>query len=554
MRKKNHIKVQIGKLGQSFPPGVSLEEVLAALPANDVPIVAAYVNGHLQELDYRLIADSKIRWSGSHPAAGRVRIYRRSQRLLLLAAHENLFPRRYLHIRHSLENGTYWESDGEGPFSETMRKELEEEMERLIREETPIRRLSVFIEDAKRFYRQRQDLERETLLSAGSRTQIPFCGISHTLEVFHGLMVSNCRFLPCFELEPFDAGFILRAPSCQSPKAVPRYVPAEKIGALFNDSDRWAEVQGVSSIAQLNAVIRRGGIQDLIELGEGLQSQTIYRICDSVLADIKNIRLVLIAGPSSSGKTTFSHRLSTQFRVNGIEPLTIAMDDYFVDRENNVRDAWGNYDFEAVEALDLPLFGHHLQALIAGETVATPIYDFHAGKRMNRTRPMQMEKDQILIIEGIHGLNPQVTPGVDHKNKRHLYISALTQLSIDHYNPISSSDNRLLRRMTRDMQFRGTSPVETITRWASVQRGEERNIFPFQENADFFFNSALLYELAALKPIIMPRLLEIKTEQPVYNTARRLLDVLDYILPIETELVPSNSLLREFLGGSVFAE
>ncbi len=553
MHKKKQVKVQIGKGTHQFPPGISLEEVLSNLPKNDIPVVAAYVNGHLQELNYRLIADSKIEWIDLTEQLG-VRIYRRSQRLLLLAAHENLFPERRLRIRHTLENGTYWESQGEIPFSAEMRDQLELEMQKLIREETPIHRLWAFVEDAKRFYRQRNDKEHEVLLSTGSRTKIPFCEIAQSLEVFHGLKVPNCRYLPCFELEPFDVGFILRAPSCYSPKQVPKYVPVEKIGLLFNRSDRWAEVQGVNTIAQLNRVIQAGKIQDLIELGEGLQSQSIYRICHDILEDINNIRLVLIAGPSSSGKTTFSHRLSIQFRINGIEPLTIAMDDYFVDREKNVRDAWGNYDFESIEAVDLPLFGSHLKALIAGETVETPIYDFHAGRRMERTRPMRMRKDQILIIEGIHGLNPNITPGIDKKNKRHIYISTLTQLNIDDFNPISSSDSRLIRRMTRDMQFRGTSPVETIIRWASVQRGEERNIFPYQENADFFFNSSLLYELAALKPIIMPRLLEVNTEQPVYYTARWLVDFLDYILPIPTELVPSNSLLREFLGGSIFTE
>ncbi len=553
MNKKKQIKVQIGRTSHHFSPGVSLEEVIDSLPKSDIPVVAAYVNEHLQELNYRLIADSKIKWVDLTQQLG-VRIYRRSQRLLLLAAHQNLFSQRQLRIRHSLENGTYWESRGEVPFSAEMREELEREMERLIREEIPIRRLWTFVEDAKRFYRQRNDLEHVALLSAGSRTKIPFCEIDQSLETFHGLKVPNCRYLTCFELEPFDVGFILRAPSCYSPKEVPVYVPVEKIGLLFNRSDRWAEVQGVNTIAQLNQAIQGGKIRDLIELGEGLQSQSIFRICNEVLADIGNIRLILIAGPSSSGKTTFSHRLSTQFRVNGIEPLTIAMDDYFVDREKNVRDAWGNYDFEAIDAVDLPLWGKHLQALVAGDAVETPVYDFHAGKRSARTRPMRMKKDQILIIEGIHGLNPKITPGVDKKNKRHIYISALTQLNIDEYNPISSSDNRLLRRMTRDMQFRGTSPVETITRWASVQRGEEKNIFPYQENADFFFNSSLLYELAALKPLIMPHLEKVDTEQPVYHTARWLLDFLDYILPIPAEYVPNNSLLREFIGGSIFSE
>lgn len=553
MQKKNHIKVQIGKLSQLFPPGVSLEQVLDSMPKSEFPVVAAYVNGHLQELHYRLVANSKVKWVDTTQQLG-VRIYRRSQRLLLLAAHDNLFPERELSIHHSLENGTYWESNGEEPFSDAMREALEQEMTKLIEGETPIQRFWAFVEDAKRFYRQRKDSDHEELLSTGSRTKIPFCEISHSLEVYHGLMVPNCRFLPCFALEPFDQGFILRAPNCASPKEVPAYVSVEKIGHLFNNSDRWAEIQGVSTISQLNKVIETGKIRDLIELGEGFHSQSIYKICDEILADIGNIRLILIAGPSSSGKTTFSHRLSTQFRINGIEPLTIAMDNYFVDREKNVRDAWGNYDFESIEALDLDLFGQHLKALIRGETVDTPVYDFHAGKRLARTKPMRMYKDQILIIEGIHGLNPDITPGIAKKNKRHIYISALTQLKIDSYNPISSSDNRLLRRMTRDMQFRGTSPVETITRWASVQRGEEKNIFPYQENADFFFNSSLIYEFAALKPLILPHLEQVETALPVYYNARWLVDFLDYILPIPADYVPNNSLLREFIGGSIFTE
>ncbi|MEE0776945.1 MAG: nucleoside kinase, partial [Bacillota bacterium] len=274
----------------------------------------------------------------------------------------------------------------------------------------------------------------------------------------------------------------------------------------------------------------------------------------AIIDDIANTRLVLIAGPSSSGKTTFSHRLSVFFRIHGIEPVTIAMDDYFVDRDNTPRNDKGELDFEDLNALDLERFDSDLRRLIDGDVVETPIFDFHHGVRSENTRRMQMNDNQILIIEGIHGLNEQIAQGVAKVNKKRIYISALTQLNIDRYNPISSTDNRLIRRMTRDMQFRNTSPEETIQRWESVRIGEEKNIFPYQENADFFFNTALIYELAVLKPLIEPELKKITTASRSYNEAQHILSILEYFKPIDASMVAPGSLLKEFIGGSSFAE
>lgn len=551
MRNSKIIQITIQNHQYDFHYGITLEEILLTLPPKTYPVVAAYVNGYLQELSYMLIADSEIRWIDISENIG-MRIYRQSQRLLLLSAHNNVLPHRQLHIKHSLENGTFCQSRGENPLTEKELSLLEDEMHRLIRSETPIRKVTIFSEDAKAYYHQRCEHQEAELLEASGKSTVDFYEIDKTVEAFQGNLVSNCRFISQFDLAAFEDGFILRAPNLKEPMAP--FSGKSNIGSLMNQCDRLVESLEISRVSELNRAIDQGKVGQIIEMAEMMQTQQLFHIGQTIIDDVANTRLVLIAGPSSSGKTTFSHRLSVFFRINGVEPVTIAMDDYFVDRGYTPVDENGNYDFESINALDLERFDNDLYHLINGEAVETPIFDFHEGVRSKETRRMQMNDQQILIIEGIHGLNERIAQSVPKANKRRIYISALTQINIDRYNPISSTDNRLIRRMTRDMQFRSTSPAETIERWESVRTGEEKNIFPYQENADFFFNTALIYELAVLKPLIEPELKKITTSNRSYNEARRILSILEYFKPIDASMVAPGSLLKEFIGGSPFAE
>ncbi|MDO4541406.1 MAG: hypothetical protein Q4C00_01065 [Bacillota bacterium] len=566
MKKENIIKVAIGQNTYSFNYGITLEEILNHLRNDtkeatkaqdgerpDIPIVAAYVNGYLQGLDYTLIASCQIRWVNITSQIG-LRIYRHSQRLLLLAAHNTVLPNRQLYIRHSLGSGTFCQSKGETPLSAQELEALKKEMQRLIDNETPITNIPIFSEDAIYFYRQRHEDERADLLEASSKRTMFFHELDTTVEALVGTLATNCRQLPYFDLTFFENGFVLLGPTSDSPSETEKFDGNSRIGSLFNSYDNWTDALTINTISDLNNHIAEGRIRHIVELAETAQLQSICEIVKDIIANIDNNRLILIAGPSSSGKTTLSHRLSVFFQINGIEPVTIAMDDYFVDRKYTPIDDDGELDFENINAIDLELFDDHLAKITRGETIEAPIFDFHLGRRSDKTRTLKMRSNQILIVEGIHCLNERIAGSVPDKNKKRIYISALTQLNIDRFNPISSTDNRLIRRMTRDMQFRNTTPGETMQRWESGQKGESVNIFPFQENADYFINTALIYELAVLKPFIVPKLEQVTTKDKYYHETKRLLGILDFIKPADPTVVPPASLLREFIGGSPFFE
>ncbi len=573
MRKENIIRVTIDNVEHNFHYGITLEEILNSLNQEEVktqssanpwqtkinpvrqgiPIVAAYVNGYLQGLDYTLIASCEIRWVDITSQIG-IRIYRHTQRLLLLAAHNNVLPQRELYIRHSLGSGTFCQSRGDKPLTEQDLAKLKNEMERLINNETPIVKIPIFSEDAIYFYRQRGEDSRADLLEASSQRTMFFHELDTTVEAFAGTMGSNCRQIPYFDLCFFEDGFVLLAPTTDAPTKTEAFNGNSRIGVLFNHYDNWTENLKIDRIRELNRSIENGKIRHIVEMAESMQLQSIFEVVKDIIAEIDQNRLILIAGPSSSGKTTLSHRLSIFFQINGIEPLTIALDDYFVDRQYTPIDDDGELDFENINAIDLELFDANLAKLTRGETVEAPIFDFQLGRRSDKTRTLKMNPKQILIVEGIHCLNKRIAESVPDRNKKRIYISALTQLNIDRYNPISSTDNRLIRRMTRDMQFRNTTPSETMKRWESVQKGENLNIFPYQENADYFINTALIYELAVLKPFIMPQLEQVTTKDKYYHETKRIMGILDFIKSVDASVVPPSSLLREFVGGSPFIE
>lgn len=553
MKKESTVNITIEGKVYVFPYGIQLEKVLASFGKQDIPIVGALINGYVRALYYTIIIDCTLSWIDLTSNLGRT-IYRNSQRLMLLSAHNNMFPERTLYIKHSLGDGTYCESRGATKFNKAMLATLKAEINRLIREKVPIDRRSIYAEDAKALYQKRGDCSQSELLSASSRDNFGFYEVDKTVEAFHGAVVSNCANVPIFDLTSFDQGFILRAPTVNAPNRIEPKLSIQHIGTLFNRFDRWTESLKVSTIGELNHAIRHGYSARVIEMAEMMQTQNIFEIGQEIIDDIENIRVILIAGPSSSGKTTFSHKLGVFLRINGIQPVTLGMDDYFVDRGKTPMDEDGNYDFESINCIDLQRFDRDIDALINGKTIETPIFDFVKGRRKREGRTMKMKKNQLLVIEGIHCLNERIAASIPSVNIRRIFMSALTQLNIDRYNPISSTDNRLIRRITRDKATRNTSPAETIMRWESVQRGENTNIYPFQENADFFCNTSLIYEMAVLKPFIEPELRKITTDQKAYNEAKRLLSILDFMLPIDASLVPPGSLLREFIGGSTFAE
>lgn len=553
MNKTNTITITIDGKEYIFPYGSRLENILSSFGPQKIPVVGALVNGYVRGLYYTIIIDCTISWIDLTTNLGRS-IYRNGQRLMLLAAHNNIFPERELFIKHTLGDGTYCESRGKADFDATMMAQLKAEITRLIQEGIPIKHRSIFSEDAKALYHHREAYVQEELLMASSKDKFNFYEIDNTVEGFHGTVVTSCAQMPIFDLTAFDRGFIMRAPTADYPDQIPPTLPIQRIGTLFLRFDHWAESLKINSVGELNSAIRHGNVSQLIEMAETMQMQNIFEIGQQIIQDIENIRVLLIAGPSSSGKTTFSHKLSIFFKINGIEPVTLATDDYFVGRDQTPVDENGNYDFESIRCVDLERLDQDIESLIQGKVTETPIFDFIKGERKKETRRMVMNKNQILVIEGIHCLNELIAANIPKKNKRRLYMSVLTQLNLDRYNPISSTDNRLIRRITRDKATRNTSPAETIMRWESVQRGENINIYPYQENADFFCNTSLIYEMAVLKPFIEPELLKIATDQKAYNEARRLLTILDFMRPIDASLVPPNSLLREFIGGSAFAE
>ncbi|MDD2496940.1 MAG: nucleoside kinase [Desulfitobacteriaceae bacterium] len=544
------IQVKIDADIHQIPRGTTLQEVLEKLSENVIPTAAALVNGELQELTYPLYADSIVQWLDLTTDAG-LRIYKRSINFVLLAAVSNLFPHHQLKIEHSLAKGTYCELRGEPTLSPMDIARIQEEMQSLVALNLPITRREVSRDDAQKYFLSCHRPGKAQLISykPGDTVYLYTCG--PVTDYFFGPMAPNTGCLKYFELRPFDKGFILIVPDKDNPTGFSPYREPKKLAAVFSESERRGELVGVDKLAQLNELIQSGQESDIIQIAETLHERNLHKISNDICVN-RDIRLVLIAGPSSSGKTTFAQRLSIQFRVNGIKPVAISLDNYFVDREINPRDENGEYDFEHINALDLELFNTHLEELIAGKEVTIPLYDFKTGSRIPNGDRVKLGPDQILIVEGIHGLNEMLTASISQKNKRKIYVSALTQLSIDDYNPIPSSDTRLIRRMARDLQFRGTSVQDTLKRWISVRRGEEKNIFPYQEDADYIFNSALAYELAVLKGLVEPELEKLPSWVPEYVEAKRLLYFLEYIIPISPENVPLNSILREFCGGSCF--
>ena len=531
--------------------GTPLKEFVAAIVRpEDPPTVAALVDGELRELSYCITKDVDVHLLTNATGDGK-RIYQRSLTLLMLAAVRELFPQVRITVDHSITmTGLLCEVHGREPFTSQQVEQIEARMKEIVDQDVPIVKNQVPLDKAISMFQARGREDKVRLLKYRAKDYVVIYSLGQEADYFYGYMVPSTGYLRYFDLIPHPAGFILRAPRRASPTELPQKRDASNLDMVFRQYGQWLQRLNIGDVAALNEAVETGRIREGILVSEALHEQQVVDIAAKIAVRSPQVRLVLIAGPSSSGKTTFSKRLAVQLMARGLRPVPIEMDNYFVDRDNTPRDEKGDYDFEHLHALDLDLFRRDMLALMEGRPVHMPHYNFMTGAR-EPGRMLQIGDHHIIIAEGIHGMNPELINGIPADRIYRIYISALTQLNIDHHNRIPTTDTRLLRRIVRDAKHRGYSAQETIDRWESVRRGEDRWIFPYQGNADDMFNSALVYELAVLKPFVEPLLLRIEPDTLAYVESKRLLAFLQWFLPCPTDFMPDNSILREFVGGSI---
>jgi uridine kinase len=535
------------------PLGTTVEKFIK-VGAPDVKgrVVAALINGKLRELSQPLDSDADLIPVTTADSDG-TRIYRRSLTFLMVAAAAEVFPGRTITVHHSMPFGGYYcERDDEQKLSDQELALLENRMRALVEEDLPIYKVRVPLDEALQLFRTQGDQEKADLFARRRKDYLTLYECNGVRDYFHGHMVPRTCYLDKFDLRHYKDGFIMQFPRRHWPGVLQPFEDEPRLARVFREYQEWLDIMDVSGVTALNKAIGEGRASDIILIAEVLHRRQLSHIATDILRR-REIKIVLISGPTSAGKTSFSKRLSIQLLSNGIFPLTIGMDNYFVNREDTPRDEKGDYDYEALEALDLTLFHDQLQMLLNGETIVQPRYNFHTGRREWGSR-LTMGKDQVIIIEGIHGLNPRLITDIPTQSVYRIFISALTQLNLDKHNRVPTTDTRLLRRIVRDAAHRGYTAADTIRRWPSVRRGEKRHIFPHQNNADIFFNSALVYELSVLKKLAHPLLLQVNPGSPERVEANRLMAFLqwfDPISPSDLSVIAGDSILREFIGGSV---
>ncbi len=534
--------------------GSEIVQFLRVLPEWDnPPIVGAIINGELKELTYPISIDSRVKPISMSDTDG-ARIYRRSLTFLLEAAFEELYGDYLLTIDHSVSSGGFFcQVIKDGKFTEVDLTRLDSRMRKLVDEDIAFEREQVPLTEAIQYFKDHGNEDKVRLLKYRQKDTLVLYSLGVHRDYHHGYMVPSTGYLQWFGLTAFGDGFVLQFPRRHAPKELSPMSAYPKLLTTFHQYGKWLNRLGIESLGALNDAISSERIREVILVSEALHEQQIADIAESVANQSASKRIVLIAGPSSSGKTTFSKRLSIQLLAQGLMPFPVEIDNYFVDREKTPKDENDQYDFESVGALDTALFSDHLGKLINGQEIQMPRYNFKTGL----SEPgdvVKLQKDQVIVLEGIHGLNPNLIPGIPTDQTYRIYVSCLTQLNLDLHNRISTTDTRMVRRIVRDATERGYSAQQTIQRWDSVRRGEKRHIFPFQENADDMFNSALAYELSAMKPLAEPLLRQVPFGVPEYIEAKRLLAFLDWFLPVDSSLIPDNSLLREFIGGSILRD
>lgn len=550
---KQTVKIRCKNNGETkeIAIGSTLKEAYEAFGLSmEFGPINATVNNRTEGLNYRLYHNKDVEYFDLHSATGE-RCYMRTLFFVLCKSVHDLYPDSKVVIDIPVSNGYYCNLMLGHDVTETDVTRIRERMRQLIDAKLPIRRYEVPTEEAVRIFSSRGDKAKAKLLRSTGKLYTTYYEIDDYVDNFYGSLLINTSQLTLFGLKKYFDGALLRLPSRQNPAELGALIRQDKMFDIFKEQHRWNRILGVSTVGDFNEAVRSGQTTGLINVSEALQEKKIASIAEQI-AHRQGTRVVLIAGPSSSGKTTFCKRLSIQLVTCGIKPIQISLDDYFVDRHLTPKDENGEYDYESVHALNIPLLNEQLQQLFEGKNIELPKYNFQTGKSEKSGKRLQLGDNQVLVLEGIHALNPELTAQIPQEQKFHIYISALTTILLDDHNYIRTTDNRLLRRIIRDYKYRGVNAQETIHRWPSVRAGENKWIFPYQENADVMFNTAMLFELAVIKQQAEPLLDLVPENCPEYAEAYRLRTFLDYIQPIPNRALPPTSLLREFLGGSSF--
>jgi uridine kinase len=551
-RTKTDIRVELeGRGDLTVPMGTTPMEILEKVgETTEHPVIAARFNNKVRELKSPLEGNGSLVFVTLDSSDG-MSVYRRSLAFVMIRAAREVFDDAKLCIWHSLSKGYYCELELGRHLEHNDLDRLEERMRAIIEADEPFTRQEIKTEEALELFEQDGQMDKVGILKYRSEPTVSIYRLGQFVDYFYGCLAPSTGYLKLFDLRFYPPGFILQFPQFRDPSCIPEFEEQKKMAEVFREYVQWGRILGLNNVGDINALIERGEARRRLRVAEALHEKKIAMIADMIAGKLSRPRLVLISGPSGSGKTTFSKRLAIQMSVNGMMNVTLSLDSYFLDREVTPRDETGEYDFEAPEALDLELLNNQLMDLIAGKEVKIPRFSFKSGKRVG-SRKFKLEPHQILILEGIHALNPIVTPAIPSIMKFRVYVSALSQLNIDDHNRVPTTDIRKLRRIVRDHLFRGYAALDTLSRWNSVRRGEDEYIFPFQEEADVMFNSSLVYELCVLKGYAEELLTQVPGDVPEYAEARRLLRFLAYLLRISAEEVPRNSILREFIGGSIF--
>ena len=514
-------------------------------------IIACRFNNEVKSLDFKIEENGKIELIDISNKDG-MRVYRRGLIYILSKAFEELYPNAKTEINFQLSNSMLCEViDAE--VNDEMIAKINKKFKEIVEKDIPIIKKVMTKKEAKEFYYKERNEKVRLQIEDGYKDTVSLYYCEDYYNYFYGILPISTGFAKIYEITKYHNGILIRYPNKKDITKLPVFEENKKLLETLDEYENLHETLHVQTLYKLNRIIKRKKIKEYILLDEALHEKKMAKIADDIV-NRKKVKVVLIAGPSSSGKTTFAHRLGIQLRLNGLKPVTISVDNYFVERENNPKDEFGNYDFECIEAIDTKLFNEHILKLLNGEEIDVPTFDFEVGTKRYNGEKMRLKNDQILVIEGIHCLNDKLTSLIPKDQKYKIYISCLTVLNLDFNNRISTTDSRLIRRIVRDHQFRGYSALHTLKMWDSVNRGEEKNIFPYQEEADSMFNSSLIYEIAVLKDYAVPLLKEINNTMPEYSEAKKLLSLLEYFESVPSEYVPTNSLLREFIGGSIFYE
>lgn len=514
-------------------------------------IIACRFNNEIKTLNYELEENGTIELIDISDRDG-MRIYVRGLVYVLSKAFESLYPNAKTEINYQLSNSMLCEVVDE-EVNDEMIANINKKFKEIVEKDLPIIKKKMTKKEAKEFYNAEKNEKGKLQIEDGAKDVVSLYYCEDYYNYFYGVLPISTGFAKLYEIVKYHNGILIRYPSRKDISKLPEFKENKKLLETLDEYEELHEILHIQTLYKLNRIIKKKKIKEYILLDEALHEKKLAKIADDIIKKEK-VKVILIAGPSSSGKTTFAQRLGIQLRLNGLKPVTLSVDNYFVERKDNPKDENGNYDFECIEAIDTDLFNDHLLKLLNGEEIDVPTFDFEVGTKRYNGEKMRLKDDQILVIEGIHCLNDRLTPLIPKDQKYKIYISCLTVLNLDYNNRISTTDSRLIRRIVRDNQFRGYKALHTLKMWESVNRGEEKNIFPYQEQADSMFNSSLIYELSVLKDYALPLLKEIDNTNPEYSEAKKLISLLEYFESIPSEYVPTNSLLREFLGGSIFYE